>query len=60
MVTYLLPTSEVRGSNRRPYVVKLVVAYRWSIVYITELYVLVSSFQQTIDREMTCTLLKTT
>ena len=29
-------TSEVSGSNPRPYVGKLVVAYRWSEVYSTE------------------------
>ena len=29
-------TSEVIGSNPGPYVVKLVVAYRWSAVYSTE------------------------
>ena len=38
VVTHWLPTSEVGGSNPRPYVGKLVdvVAYRWSVVYSTE------------------------
>ena len=36
VVTHLPPTSEVGGSNPRPYVGKLVVAYRWSVVYSTE------------------------
>ena len=35
MVTHLPPTSKVNGSNPRPYVGKLVVAYRWSAVYST-------------------------
>ena len=33
---HLSPNSEVGGSNPRPYVRKLVVAYRWSAVYSTE------------------------
>ena len=36
MVTNSLRTSEVSGSNPGPYVGKLVVAYRWSVVYSTE------------------------
>ena len=34
--TRLPPTSEVGGSSPRPYVGKLVVAYRWLAVYSTE------------------------
>ena len=36
MVAYSIPTSEVGGSNPRPYVGKLVVSYRWLAVYSTE------------------------
>ena len=36
VVTHSPPTSEVGGSNPRPYVEKLVVAYRWSEVCNTE------------------------
>ena len=36
VVTHLPPTSEVSGSNPRPYLGKWVVAYRLSAVYNTE------------------------
>ena len=36
VATRLPPTSEVGGSNPRPYVGNLVVAYGWSGVYSTE------------------------
>ena len=36
VVTHSPPTSEVSGSNPRPYVGKLAVAYQWLAVYSTE------------------------
>ena len=36
METQSTPISEVGDSNPRPYVEKLVVAYRWSAVYSTK------------------------
>ena len=36
VVTQSHPTSEVGGSNPEPYVGKMVVSYRWSVVYSTE------------------------
>ena len=36
-------TPEVGGSNPKPYVLNMVVSYRWLAVYSTELYGLVSS-----------------
>ena len=36
VVTLWPPTSEVGGSNPRPFVGKLVIAYQWSAVYSTE------------------------
>ena len=36
VVTHSPPTSEVSGSNPRPYLGNLVVAYRWSAVYSIE------------------------
>ena len=36
VVTHSPPTSEVCGSNPRPYVGKLVDVYRWSADYSTE------------------------
>ena len=37
VVTHSPPTPEVSGSNPIPYVGKLVVAYRWAVVYSTKL-----------------------
>ena len=36
VLTHLPPTSEVSGSNSRPYVGKLLFLYRWSAVYSIE------------------------
>ena len=61
VVTFSPSTSEagVRFLARLQ-VGKLVVACRWSAVYSTELYVLVSSALPTTRRDMTCTVLKAT
>ena len=61
VVTLSPPTSEAGvRSPSQPQVGKLVVACRWSAVYSTELYILVSSALPTTRRDMTCTVLKAT
>ena len=59
MATLSPPTSEVGGLNPRPYVGKLVVAYRWLAVVQNrdELYLLVSSAHKTTCHDMTCTVI---
>ena len=54
MVTHSPPTSEVGGSEPGTYAEKLVVADRWSAVYGTQPYVLLSSAQKTTRHDMTC------
>ena len=58
VVTPWPSTSQVGGSNLRPHVRKLVVAYHWSAVYLDQMYVLVCSAHKTTHRDMTFTVLK--
>ena len=59
MVTNYSPTSEVCGSNPKPYVGKVVVSLtngrQFTVQNLDQLYVLVSSAHKTARRDMTCT-----